>query len=301
MEWGQCCCLFCVFLICLLLFWVTGCRQTTAENTVRQTRIRLSSSVWHSICCCTSRNTRHNHTILNCQPWRWLKPVVWGEKSNHALFGIPKWRHEKVTPNPRFPNATKTGLTLDQPEEHRREQLQCNRLHALVASIVHWEHWKAFIAINATTVITNTSLSLLLLSLRSSTWLTLLLRKSAGLALPHPHTQTTTPILASPCFVLLQRCHSPNTHLPFDQIAAMNNDNHNNKINNNNNINNNNINNFRIQVTIACPCWRMHLMLATAANTVVVTTPCWFVLCFLFAGFDGILCWRQNNGSVLVN
>ena len=58
-----------------------------------------------------------------------------------------------------------------------------------------------------------------------------------------------------------------NTHSPFDQIAAMDNDNHNNK-------SNSKIDNFFIPAIIACPSRRMRSMSATAANTIVATTPC---------------------------
>ena len=68
-------------------------------------------------------------------------------------------------------------------------------------------------------------------------------------------------------FVLLLRCRPPNTHSPFVQLAAMNDDSCNNK-------SNNNISNFCIPAIIACPSRRMRSMLGTAANTIVATTPC---------------------------
>ena len=58
-----------------------------------------------------------------------------------------------------------------------------------------------------------------------------------------------------------------NTHSPFVQLAAMNDDSCNNK-------SNNNISNFCIPAIIACPSRRMRSMLGTAANTIVATTPC---------------------------
>ena len=54
------------------------------------------------------------------------------------------------------------------------------------------------------------------------------------------------PTLASPRFVLLQRCRPPNTHSPFVQLAAMNNDNHNNQ-------SIDNINDFHVPAVIAFP------------------------------------------------
>ena len=75
------------------------------------------------------------------------------------------------------------------------------------------------------------------------------------------------PAPAPPLFVLLQPSRSPNTHSPFVQLAAMNDDSCNNK-------SNNNISNFCIPAIIACPSRRMRSMLGTAANTIVATTPC---------------------------
>ena len=75
------------------------------------------------------------------------------------------------------------------------------------------------------------------------------------------------PTLVSPLFILVQRFRSPNTHSPFDQIAAMNNDSRNNK-------SNSNINDFHIPAIIAFSSRKIRSMSATAANTIVATTPC---------------------------